>query len=171
MSLPCFAASLTAIQELDITAYCSGVAQSRLAARSVRCFVNSLSLRFSFLREFVASVLHCFVDLLLRCFAASLLCCLVPSSLLRCLVTSLLRCFVAPCFVASLLFEATSESPFEYTIRNRFSKSLVSVTLSSVALHSAPHYSVHVYARGHTSIYIYIYSGSQGPGTSCLPAR
>jgi hypothetical protein len=29
--------------------------------------------------------------------------------------------------------------------------------LSSVALHSAPHYTVHGYARVHTSIYIYIY--------------
>ena len=132
LSLPCFAASLTAIQELDITAYCSGVAQSRLAARSVRCFVNSLSLRFSFLREFVASVLHCFVDSLLRCFAASLLRCLVASSLLRCFVTSLLRCFVAPLlrrFVALLLLclsrlhrNHDSNTPLEITFRSHWSR-------------------------------------------------
>ena len=95
LSLPCFAASLTAIQELDITAYCSGVAQSRLAARSVRCFVNSSSLRFSFLREFVASVLHCFVDLLLRCFVALLLGSFVVASLLGYVLASLLCCSLA----------------------------------------------------------------------------
>ena len=162
--LPCFAASLGAVQALDLTAYCSGVAQSRLAARGVRCFVNSSSRRFSFLREFVASVLNCFVDVLLRGFVASLLRCLdlgciVVASLLRHVIASLLCDSLASplrCFAASLLVEATSESRFESAIRNHFSKSLVSMTLSSVPFHSAPHYSLHLYARGHTSIYIYI---------------
>ena len=98
--LPCFAASLGAVQALDITAYCSGVALSRLAARSIRCFVNSLSCCVCF---FVNSLLRCSIASSICCFAASLLHCLVASSLLRGFVTSLLRALLLPCFAASLL--------------------------------------------------------------------
>ena len=107
----------------------------------------------SLLRCSLASSMCCFAASLLRCLDLG---CIVVASLLRHVIASLLCGSLASplrCFAASLLVEATSESRFEYAIRNHFSKSLVSVTLSSVRFHSAPHYSVHLYARAHTSIY------------------
>ena len=138
--LPCFAASLGAVQALDLTASCSGVAQSRLAARGLRCLVNSLSRRFSFLREFVASVFTCFVDALLRCFVASLR---GPWLHRRCFVASSRHCFVAlwlPCFAASLLRCCFAcRGYIGITIRICYSKSLFEVTgLGDAELCSIP---------------------------------
>ena len=55
-------------------------------------------------------------------------------------------------------FEATSRSKsIRNHVRRNCSNIRVSAPLHSVSLCSVPPYSVHVYARVHTSIYIYIY--------------
>ena len=140
---------------VDLLLHCFNTSLLRcLVASLIRCFVTSLLRCFvaALLRRVAwsrpSARPYCFLlgrrsepprcsrssllrEFMLRCSLAS--CCfaawtLFASSLLRCFVTSLLRCFVAPLlrrFVASLLVEATSESRFEYAIRNHFSKSLV----------------------------------------------
>jgi hypothetical protein len=155
--LRCLVASLircfvTSLLRCFVAALLRCVAWSRPSARPY-CFLLGRRSepprcsRSSLLREFV---LRCSLASSMCCFAASLLRCLdlgciVVASLLRHVIASLLCGSLASplrCFAASLLVEATSESRFEYAIRNHFSKSLVSVTLSSVPFHSAPHYSV-----------------------------
>ena len=100
-----------------------------------------------------------------RCFCigllekAALACCGAASALKMAVLTcsGAARMRLKSVFKPASVPPVRSKTLFEPAVRDHYSKVLVSVSLCSEPLHSALLYSVHGYARVHTSIYIYIY--------------
>ena len=95
---------------------------------------------------------------------AALACCGAASALKMAVLTysGAARMRLKSVFKPASVPPVRSKTLFEPAVRDHYSKVLVSVSLFSEPLHSALLYSVHGYARVHTSIYI---SATVPPGT------
>ena len=88
---------------------------------------------------------------------ANLACCGAASALKMAVLTysGAARMRLKSVFKPASVPPVRSKTLFEPAVRDHYSKVLVSVSLCSEPLHSALLYSVHGYARVHTSIYTY----------------
>ena len=104
---------------------------------------------------------------------AALACCGAASALKMAVLTysGAARMRLKSVFKPASVPPVRSKTLFEPAVRDHYSKVLVSVSLCSEPLHSALLYSVHGYARVHTSILIYSYflAVEMGWGRYALP--